>query len=83
MLTIEEGLEFKEKVKVYLKISPMKGEVRFGKNGKLCPRYVCPDEILQWIGKVAYLLRLPSELGLVHSVFDVSMVKSVLVIPCP
>ncbi|TMX05236.1 hypothetical protein EJD97_000311 [Solanum chilense] len=32
-------LKFEEGDKVYLKISPMKGVVRFGKKGKLSPRY--------------------------------------------
>ena len=45
---------------MYLKISPMKGVVRFGKKGKLSPRYLGPYEILQKVGKVAYELRLPS-----------------------
>ena len=39
-------LEFEEGDKVYLKISPMKGVVRFGKKGKLSPRYVGPYEIM-------------------------------------
>ena len=47
-------LEFKEGDKVYLKISPMKGVVIFGKKGKLSPRYVGSDEILQRVGKVSY-----------------------------
>ena len=48
---------------MYLKILPMKGEVRFGKKGKLSPRYVVPYEILQRVGKVANELKLPSELA--------------------
>ena len=51
----------------------MKGVVRFVKKGKLSPRYVGPYEILQRVGKVAYELKLPSELSLVHSDFHVSM----------
>ena len=39
---------------MYLKISPMKGVVRFDKKGKLSSRYVGPYEILQRVGKVAY-----------------------------
>ena len=53
----------------------MKGEVRFGKKGKLSPLYVGPYVILQEVVKVAYELRLPSELALVHLVFHVSMLK--------
>ncbi|GJW84319.1 putative reverse transcriptase domain-containing protein [Tanacetum coccineum] len=44
---------------VLLKVSPWKGAVRFGKNGKLAPRYVGPFEIIERIGPVAYRLRLP------------------------
>ena len=53
----------------------MKGVVRFGKKGKLSPRYVVPFEILQMVGKVSYELKLPSELSSVHPVFHVSMFK--------
>ena len=68
-------LEFEECDKVYLKTSPIKVVVRFGKKGKLSPRYAGPYEILQSVGKVAYELKLPSELPSVHPVFDVSMFK--------
>ena len=60
---------FKEGDKVLLKVSPMKGVMRFGKNGKLSPKYIGPYEILQRIGKVAYKLALPMELSKVHNVF--------------
>ena len=68
-------LEYEEGDKVYLKFSPMKGVVRFCKKGKLSSRYIGHYEILQKIGKVAYELRLPSELASVHLVFHVSMLK--------
>ncbi|XP_069149270.1 uncharacterized protein [Solanum lycopersicum] len=68
-------LEFEEGDKVYLKISPMKGVMRFGKKGKLSPRYMGPYEISQRVGKVAYELRLPSEVSSVHLVLHVSMPK--------
>ena len=51
-------LEFQEGDKMYLKISPMKGVVRFGKKEKLSPRYVGPYEILQRVGTVAYVEKL-------------------------
>ena len=38
---------------VFLKISPMKGVMRFGKKGKLAPRYIGPFEILDRVGKVS------------------------------
>ena len=56
---------------VFLKVSPMKGVIRFGKKGKLSPRYVCPYKILKRIDKVAYQLELPAELAAVHPVFHI------------
>ncbi|XP_028097000.1 uncharacterized protein LOC114296867 [Camellia sinensis] len=54
-------------------ISPTRGVIRFGKRGKLNPRYIGPFEILERIGPVAYRLALPPELSNVHNVFHVSM----------
>ena len=68
-------LEFEEGAKVYLKISPVKGVVRFWKNGKLSHHYVGPYEITQRVGKVAYELRLPSEFASIHPLFHVSILK--------
>nr|GEY07683.1 putative reverse transcriptase domain-containing protein [Tanacetum cinerariifolium] len=51
------------------------GVVRFGKRGKLNPRYVRPFKVLENIGKVAYTLELPKELSRVHSTFYVSNLK--------
>ncbi|KAM0005474.1 hypothetical protein Hdeb2414_s0211g00834311 [Helianthus debilis subsp. tardiflorus] len=56
-------LEFTVGECVLLKVSPWKGVIRFGKRGKLNPRYVGPFKILERIGKVAYRLKLPDELG--------------------
>ena len=55
--------------KVFLKVSPMKGVMRFGKKGKLSPRYIGPFEILEKVGLVAYRLALPPELSSIHPVF--------------
>ncbi|KAJ0752560.1 putative nucleotidyltransferase, Ribonuclease H [Helianthus annuus] len=71
-------LEFQVGDRVLLKVSPWKGVVRFGKQGKLNPRYVGPFEIIEKIGKVAYRLNLPAELGAVHNVFHVSNLKKCL-----
>lgn len=71
-------LEFKEDDWVFLKVSPMKGIMRFGKKGKLSPRYAGPYRIIQRISQVAYKLKLPPEMSLVHPVFHVSMLKKVV-----
>ncbi|GJV50715.1 putative reverse transcriptase domain-containing protein [Tanacetum coccineum] len=71
-------LEFKVGDQVLLKVSPWKGVIRFGKKGKLAPRYVGPFEILERIGPVAYRLRLPEELSSVHDTFHVSNLKKCL-----
>ncbi|GKF77736.1 hypothetical protein Tco_0230206 [Tanacetum coccineum] len=61
-----------------LKVSPRKGVIRFGKRGKLNPRYITPIKILEQIGLVAYKLELPKELSNVHSTFHVSNKKKCL-----
>ncbi|GJU79443.1 putative reverse transcriptase domain-containing protein [Tanacetum coccineum] len=61
--------------KVMLKVSPWKGVVRFGKRGKLNPRYVRPFKVLKKVGAVAYKLELPQELSRVHNMFHVSNLK--------
>ncbi|XP_074588023.1 uncharacterized protein LOC141843898 [Curcuma longa] len=53
----------------------MKGIMRFGKKGKLSPRYVGPYKIVNRVGKVAYELELPQEMAAIHNVFHVSMLK--------
>ncbi|WMV32693.1 hypothetical protein MTR67_026078 [Solanum verrucosum] len=60
---------------VLLKVSPMKEVVRFGKKGKISPRYIGPFEILECVGPVMYRLALPPNLSSVHQVFHVSMLK--------
>ncbi|GJV05105.1 putative reverse transcriptase domain-containing protein [Tanacetum coccineum] len=52
-------LEFEVGDQVLLKVSPWKGVVHFGENGKLAPRYVGPFDIIERIGLIAYRLRLP------------------------
>ncbi|GJS16650.1 hypothetical protein Tco_0411122 [Tanacetum coccineum] len=61
-----------------LKVSPWKGVVRFGKKGKLAPRFVGPFEILERIGPMTYRLRLPKELSSVHDTFHVLNQKKCL-----
>ncbi|XP_049369904.1 transposon Tf2-1 polyprotein [Solanum verrucosum] len=69
------NLEFEVEDWVFLKVSPMKGIMRFVKKGKLSPKYVGPYKIIQKIGMVVYELDLPSELEAVHPVFHVSMLR--------
>ncbi|XP_070032437.1 uncharacterized protein [Nicotiana tomentosiformis] len=59
--------------RVLLRVSPMKGVMRFRMKGKLSPRYIRPFEILERVGEVAYKHALPSSLSAVHPVFNVSM----------
>ncbi|GKC72366.1 putative reverse transcriptase domain-containing protein [Tanacetum coccineum] len=68
-------MEFQVGDKVMLKVSPWKGVVRFGKRGKLNPRYVGPFKVLEKVGEVAYKLELPEELSRVHNMFHVSNLK--------
>ena len=74
-------LEFQVGDSVFLKAAPLKGVMRFGKKGKLSPRYVGPFEIIERIGKVAYRLALSPDLSAVHNVFHVSMLKKYMPYP--
>ena len=60
---------------VFLRISPSKGIMRFGKSGKLSPRYVGPFQVIERIGETAYRLDLPADFADVHDIFYVSMLR--------
>ncbi|GKB40846.1 putative reverse transcriptase domain-containing protein [Tanacetum coccineum] len=64
--------------RVMLKVSPWKGVVRFGKRGKLNPRYVGPFKVIERVRTVAYKLELPRQLSRVHNTFHVSNLKKCL-----
>ncbi|KAL0285964.1 UNVERIFIED_CONTAM: Transposon Ty3-G Gag-Pol polyprotein [Sesamum calycinum] len=68
-------MEYEVGEKVFLKVSPWRGILRFGKQGKLSPRYIGPYEILERVGPLAYRLALPAELSQIHDVFHVSMLR--------
>ncbi|GJX30828.1 putative reverse transcriptase domain-containing protein [Tanacetum coccineum] len=72
---IHKPMKFQVGDRVMLKVLPWKGVVRFGKWGKLNPRYVGPFKVLAKVGAVAYKLELPEELIRVHNTFHVSKLK--------
>ena len=72
---LRRPLEFEVGNHVFLKVMPKRGVVRFGKRGKLSPRFIGPFEILERIGTVAYRLALPPSMSGVHEVFHVSVLR--------
>ncbi|KAL2226721.1 uncharacterized protein LOC110011894 [Sesamum indicum] len=68
-------MEYEVGDKIFLKISPWRGILRFGRQGKLSPRYIEPYEIIERIGQLAYRLALPAELSQIHDVFHVLMLR--------
>ena len=66
-------MSFEVEDHVFLKISPRRGLIRFGKSGKLSPRFIGPFEILERIGEVAYRLVLPPQHFRVHDMFHIRM----------
>ena len=70
-----KDIEYEVEDKVFFKESPWRKILRFGKKGKLSPRFIGPYEILERIGRVAYRLALPLELANLHDVFHMSMLR--------
>ena len=70
-----KDIEYEVGDKVFLKVSPWRKILRFGKKGKLSPRFIEPYEILERIRPIAYRLVLPPELSKLHNVFHVSMLR--------
>jgi hypothetical protein len=68
-------LEFEVGDRVFLKVSPMRGVMRFGKKGKLSPRFVGPFEITQRVGRLAYRIALPPDLIGTHDIFHALMLR--------
>ncbi|KAI3794847.1 hypothetical protein L1987_37487 [Smallanthus sonchifolius] len=71
-------IEFNVGDRVMLKVSPWKGIIRFGKRGKLSPRFIGPFRIMARVGEVAYRLELPDELSGIHPTFHVSHLRKCL-----
>ncbi|GKC50787.1 putative reverse transcriptase domain-containing protein [Tanacetum coccineum] len=76
--TERKPLEFQVGDRVMLKVSPWKGVERFGKRGKLNPRYVGPFKVNEKVKTVAYKLELPQQLSRVHNTFHISNLKKCL-----
>jgi hypothetical protein len=74
-------LEFEVGDHVFLKVSPIRGVMRFGKKGKLSPRFIGPFEITQKVGKLAYRVALPPDLIGAHDAFHVSMLRKYIANP--
>ena len=74
-------LEFEVGDHVFLKVSPMKSIMRFGRKGKLSPRFVGPFEVLERVGTLAYKVALPPSLSKIHNVFHVSTLRKCIYDP--
>ncbi|KAA3473936.1 reverse transcriptase [Gossypium australe] len=68
-------IEFQVGDKVFLKVSPWKIFLRFGRKGKLSPHFIGSYEVIERIGPMAYRLALPTKLERIHNVFHVSMLR--------
>ena len=68
-------IKFTTRDLVLLKVSPLKGVMRFGKKGKLSPIFIGPFEILKRVGNISYELALPPNLQHIHNIFHISMLK--------
>nr|GEU66668.1 putative reverse transcriptase domain-containing protein [Tanacetum cinerariifolium] len=75
---VQETTEKISQIKDRLKATRI---VRFGKKGKLAPKFVGPFEITERLGPVAYKLRQPEELNGIHETFHVSNLKKCLADP--
>ena len=71
----KKDIQYEIDEKVFLKVSPWKKVMRFGKNGKLSLRLIESYEMIEKVGPVAYRLAFPLELEKIHNVFQVSMLR--------
>ena len=70
-----KDIQYEIDEKVFLKVSPWKKVMRFGKKGKLSPRFIRPYEVIEKVSPVAYILDLPPKLEKIHNVYHVSMLR--------
>ena len=68
-------LEFQVGDRIFLKLSPWKGVLRFGRKGKLSARYIGPYEILERVGLAAYRFALLVDMSKMHNVLHVSVLR--------
>ena len=68
-------MEFEIGDLVFVKVSPIKRAIRFGKTGKLAPRYIGPFRVLERIGAVAYRVEFPERMSGIHNVLHVSYLR--------
>ena len=66
---------FEEGERVFLKVSPWKGVIRFGRRGKLSPRYIGPFRIIKKVNEHTVSLELPPELAGIHNTFNVCYLR--------
>ncbi|KAL6322865.1 hypothetical protein AAG906_020891 [Vitis piasezkii] len=77
----KRDLEFEVGDHVFLKVSPMKSIMRFGRKGKLSPRFVGPFEVLERVGPLAYKVALTPTLSKIHKIFHVSTLRKYIYDP--
>ncbi|KAI3685421.1 hypothetical protein L6452_34663 [Arctium lappa] len=71
-------MEFQVGDRVMLKVSQWKGIIRFGKCGKLSPRFRGPFKVLKHVGLQAYQLELPPEMNEIHNTFHICYLRKCL-----
>ncbi|XP_074314290.1 uncharacterized protein LOC141649500 [Silene latifolia] len=72
---LRSDIEFAVGDKVLLKVSPMRGFMRFGKRGKRGQKFIGRYEIFDRVGEMAYRYALSPALDRVHNVFHVSKLR--------
>ncbi|KAA3484522.1 DNA/RNA polymerase superfamily protein [Gossypium australe] len=70
-----KDIEYSVRDHVFLKVSPWRKMLKFGRKGKLSPRFIGPYRIIKRVGLMAYQLELQPNLDCIHDVFHVSILK--------